>query len=166
MSSSDESSKEDIESINLNPKSEQRKKYEKQFNYADILKILEESTTKDDHEDKLKWIEEENLCLYSKEATSEKSLIRTLLEEVGNGYEVVEKVMNSYISSSCSNQNSNAYNIKMDFSGLMEIEKDKQDSVLDEIVELKLRNQGHFWNFYRNGEKEMKENSSKSCLGK
>ena len=54
----------------------------------------------------------------------------------------------------------------MDFSGLMEMEKDKQDSVLDEIVEIKLKNQGHFWNLYRDGEKEMKENRSKSCLGK
>ena len=78
----------------------------------------------------------------------------------------------SYISPSCSNQNSNAYNVKMDFSGLMSetgIEEDKhesRDSVLDDIVELKLKNQGHFWNLYRNGEKEMKENCSKSCLGK
>ena len=168
MSSSDESSnsEEDVESLSLNPKSEQRKKYEKEFNHADILKILEDPTTKDDHEDILNWIEEKSLCLYSKEKATGTSLIRTLLEEVGNGYEVVEKVMNSYISPSCSNQNSNTYSIKMDFTGIMEIGKKEQDSVLDDIVELKLKNQGHFWNLYRNGEKEMQESRSKSCLGK
>ena len=106
------------------------------------------------------------MCLYSKEKATGTSLIRTLLEEVGNGYEVVEKVMNSYISPSCSNQNSNTYSIKMDFTGIMEIGKKEQDSVLDDIVELKLKNQGHFWNLYRNGEKEMQESRSKSCLGK
>ena len=179
MNSSDESSTstEDIESlIETQPKDSAEKKYEKQFNRDDILKILEDSSTKDDHEDILNWIKKENLCLYSKDdsedETLKKSLIRTLLEEAGNGFEVVEKVMNSYISPSCSNQNSNAYNVKMDFSGLMSetgIEEDKhesRDSILDDIVELKLKNQGHFWNLYRDGEKEMKENRSKSCLGK
>ena len=175
MSSSDEisTSTEDIESlIETQPTDGAEKKYEKQFNRADILKILEDSTTKDDHEDILSWIEKKSLSLYSKDDTLKKSLIRTLLEEAGNGFEFVEKVMNSYISPSCSNQNSNAYNVKMDFSGLMSetgIEEDKhesRDSVLDDIVELKLKNQGHFWNLYRNGEKEMKENCSKSCLGK
>ena len=154
---------EDIESSKLTQKSGQGN-YERVFNLADIVKILEDCAD-DDQEKILDWIKEKNLCLYSKEKDTGDSLIKILLEEVGNGHEVIVKVMDSYISTTCSNPNSNAFNIKMDFTGLMlETEKENRkksgDSVLDDIVELKLKYQEYFWNYYA-----MKEQKGK-FLGK
>ena len=92
---------EDIESSKLTQKSGQGN-YERVFNLADIVKILEDCAD-DDHEKILDWIKEKNLCLYSKEKDTGDSLINILLEEVGNGHEIDGKVMDSYISTTCSN---------------------------------------------------------------
>ena len=109
------------------------------------------------------------MCLYSKEKDTGDSLIKILLEEVGNGHEVIGKVMDSYISTSCSSPNSNAFSIKMDFTGLeTETGENKSDrkrsgeSVLDDIVELKLKYQEYFWSNYRSVSGKAKK---KSCLG-
>ena len=157
---------EDVESLKLTQNSNSGQgKYERVFTLGDITNILDDCSNDDDHEKILDWIEEKNLCLYSKEKDSGDSLIKILLEEVGNGHEVVKKVMDSYISTTCSNPNSNAFNIKMDFTGLM-LETEKEnikksgDSVLDDIVELKLKYQEYFWNYYA-----MKEQKGK-FLGK
>ena len=157
---------EDVESLKLTQNSNSGQgKYERVFTLGDITNILDDCSNDDDHEKILDWINEKNLCLYSKEKDSGDSLIKILLEEVGNGHEVVKKVMDSYISTTCSNPNSNAFNIKMDFTGLM-LETEKEnikksgDSVLDDIVELKLKYQEYFWNYYA-----MKEQKGK-FLGK
>ena len=55
---------EDIESSKLTQKSGQGN-YERVFNLADIVKILEDSKDDDDHEQILNWMKEKNLCLYS-----------------------------------------------------------------------------------------------------
>ncbi len=77
--------------------------------------------------------------------------------------------MDSYISTTCSNPNSNAFNIKMDFTGLeTDIGENKSDrkrsgdSVLDDLVELKLKYQEYFWSSYTNVSGKEKK---KSCLG-
>ena len=158
---------EDVESLKLTQNSNSGQgKYERVFTLGDITNILDDCSNDDDHEKILDWIEEKNLCLYSKEKDSGDSLIKILLEEVGNGHEVVKKVMDSYISTTCSNPNSNAFNIKMDFTGLM-LETEKEnikksgDSVLDDIVELKLKYQEYFWNYYA-----MEKEQKGKCLGK
>lgn len=150
---------EDVESSTLTQNSGQRK-YEGVFVLDDIINILDDCRDDDDHEKILDWINKKNLCLYSKEKDTGDSLIKILLEEVGNGHEVVEKVMDSYISTTCSNPNSNDFNIKMDFTGLM-LETDSSDSVLDDIVELKLKYQEYFWSYYIS-----KKEKRRSCLGK
>ena len=150
---------EDVESSTLTQNSGQRK-YEGVFVLDDIINILDDCRDDDDHEKILDWINKKNLCLYSKEKDTGDSLIKILLEEVGNGHEVVEKVMDSYISTTCSNPNSNDFNIKMDFTGLM-LETDSSDSVLDDIVELKLKYQEYFWSYYVS-----KKEKKRSCLGK
>ena len=152
-------SEEDIESSKLTQNSGQRK-YEGVFVLDDIINILDDCRDDDDHEKILDWINKKNLCLYSKEKDTGDSLIKILLEEVGNGHEVVEKVMDSYISTTCANPNSNDFNIKMDFTGLM-LETDSSDSVLDDIVELKLKYQEYFWSYYIS-----KKEKRRSCLGK
>ena len=150
---------EDVESSTLTQNSGQRK-YEGVFVLDDIINILDDCRDDDDHEKILDWINKKNLCLYSKEKDTGDSLIKILLEEVGNGHEVVEKVMDSYISTTCSNPNSNDFNIKMDFTELM-LETDSSDSVLDDIVELKLKYQEYFWSYYIS-----KKEKRRSCLGK
>ena len=147
-------SEEDIESLRLTTTSEQRK-YERIFILEDIKRILDDPKNDDDHEDILNWIKEKNLCLYSKEKDTGDSLIKILFQEVGNGHKLVEKVMDSYISATSSNPNSNHYSIKIDFTGLMletDIEDDRKeavrsglagkksdDSVLDDILDIHLR---------------------------
>ena len=68
-----------------------------------LLTISTSLKTDDDHKKILDWINEKNLCLYSKEKDTGDSLINILLEEVGNGHEIDGKVMDSYISTTCSN---------------------------------------------------------------
>ena len=172
-------SEEDIESCKLTQNSEHGS-YQRTFTLADMNTILDDSSTDDDHEDILNWIKEKNLCLYSKEKDTGDSLIKILLEDVGDGHEVVEKVMDSYISTTCSNPTSNAHNIKMNFTGLTletEIGEDERDSglrswfrcvrkksgdsVLDDIMDIKLKYQGCPWDNSTYG-KEKKE----ICLGK
>ena len=180
--SSSNHSEEDIESSKLNGNLEQRK-YNRFFDRDELDKILEDPRT-DDHKDILKWIKKEKLCLYSKDNDKGDSLIKILLEEVGNGHEVVEKVLDYYISTARkagSNLNSNSFNVELDFTGLMLDGEDKQDSglmswfrkksgsgdsILHDLVELKLKYQEHFWDPYTNGFKGKKENCSKSFLGK
>ena len=180
MSSSDE----DTESSKLTiDKEGEEQDYKRIFSRKKIDQILGDNTT-DDHKDILCWIKENKLCLNSKEKESGDSLIKILLEEVGNGHGVVESVLDTYISQSCSNPNSNQYNIEMDFTGLMDHKTERtgagsglwstfrcskiqsRDSVLDDIVKLKLKYQEHFWTPYTKGFKKKKENCSKSFLGK
>ena len=105
-------SEEDVESCKLTQNSEHGS-YQRTFTLADMNTILDDSSTDDDHEDILNWIKEKNLCLYSKEKDTGDSLIKILLEDVGDGHEVVEKVMDSYISTTCSNPTSNASNTNL-----------------------------------------------------
>ena len=175
--SSSNHSKEDIESAKLTGN-----KYNRIFYRDELDKILDDPRT-DDHKDILEWIEKEKLCLYSKEGDKDKgdSLIKILLEEVGNGHEVVERVLDSYMSTPSANINSNTFKVKMDFTGLMLDGEDKidsglmslfrkksgsGDSILHDIVELKLKYQEYFWDHYKNGFKGKKENCSKSFIGK
>ena len=175
--SSSNHSKEDIESAKLTGN-----KYNRIFYRDELDKILDDPRT-DDHKDILEWIEKEKLCLYSKEGDKDKgdSLIKILLEEVGNGHEVVERVLDSYMRTPSANINSNTFKVKMDFTGLMLDGEDKidsglmslfrkksgsGDSILHDIVELKLKYQEYFWDHYTNGFKGKKENCSKSFIGK
>ena len=156
----------DIES---NPK---LTKYERTFNASDITEILDK-TDSDDHRDIIEWINENKLCLYSqaeekndKGMVINRSLMKILLEEAGDGHEVVEKVLDSYISSSSSNPSSNTYSIGMDFTGIMfENEKGHQDSVIEDLVDLILKCQERFWEPYL-PRKGKKENCAKTFRGR
>ena len=136
----------DVESSKINLTTEKGDPdYKRSFNRAELDKIVQDTNCTDAHKGILNWIEKEKLCLYSKEREKDKgdSLIKILLEEVGNGHEVVEQVLDAYIRPKCLDPNSNAFNIKMDFTGLMlETEKREEsgDSVLDDIVELHCKN--------------------------
>ncbi len=194
-SSSNES--EESESSNFITNTEQGD-FIRSFNRSGLDEILKDPKCTDDHKGILDWIKKEKLCLYSKEdKDKENSLIKILLEEVCNGHEVVEKVLDSYMDTTCLDPNSKAFSIEMNFTGLMLNEENKQDSghcacggclpglacrkgllswfrkdsgsgdsVLNDIVELKLKYQENFWDHYTNGFKGKKENCSKSFLGK
>ena len=183
----------DVESSKINLTTEKGDPdYKRSFNRAELDKIVQDTNCTDAHKGILNWIEKEKLCLYSKEQNKDNkgdSLIKILLEEVGNGHEVVEQVLDAYIRPKCLDPNSNAFSIELDFSGLMLDGEDKRDSglmswfrkesgagdsVLDDIVELKLKYQENFWDPYINGFRgkkkqkmiQRKENCSKSFLGK
>ena len=71
---------EDVESLKLTQNSNSGQgKYERVFTLGDITNILDDCSNDDDHEKILDWIEEKNLCLYSKEKDSGDSLIKILL---------------------------------------------------------------------------------------
>ena len=172
-SSSNES--EESESSNFIPNTEQGD-FIRSFNRAGLDKVLKDPKCTDDHKSILDWIKKEKLCLYSKEDKDKgNSLIKILLEEVCNGHEVVEKVLDFYMDTTCPDPNSKDFSIEMNFTGLMLNEEDKKDSgsgdsVLDDIVDLKLKYQENFWdniwNFWdTNGSKGKKEYCSKSFLG-
>ena len=169
MRNSEDTSSNESESSNFIPNMEQGD-FIRSFNRAGLDKILKDPKCTDDHKGILDWIKKENLCLYSKEDKGD-SLIKILLDEVCNGHEVVEKVLDSYMDTTNPDPNSKDFSIEMNFAGLMLNEEDKQDSgsgdsVLDDIVELKLKYQENFWDHYTNGFKGKKENCSKSFLGK
>ena len=160
--------------------------YKRVFNKDDFNKILDKPGTSNKHADILDWIEDEKLCLYSKEEKKGKSLIKILLEEVCNGHEVVEKVMDSYITTKYSDPNSSDFKVKIDFTGLMEIETNREaaqnlglctwlkrhrnqtgDSVLDDIVNVKYNYEENFWDYFKHLYKGKKENCcSKPFLSK
>ena len=91
----------DVESSKINLTTEQGDPdYKRSFNRAELDKIVQDTNCTDAHKGILNWIEKEKLCLYSKERNKDNkgdSLIKILLEEVGNGHEVVEQVLDAYI---------------------------------------------------------------------
>ena len=74
-------------------------------------------------------------------------MIRKILEEAGDGHEVVNRVLDSYVSATADvKPYSNDYGVTVDFSGIIreddeEPETGIQKSVLRDILELKMKYQ-------------------------
>ena len=114
---------------------------------------LSEKIKTGDHDDILKWILDKNLCLQSYAADIDKTLMRQILEEAGNGDEIIKTMLNSCVTQADpgAKLTSNSYGVKLDFSGITSENKHgKQESVLTDLVELWLSYQNDPWDFILN----------------
>ena len=112
--------------------------------------VLAEKIETGDHEEILKWIKEEKLCLQSYAADKPLTLMRQILEEAGNGDEIIKAILNSYVTQAepGAKLNSNSYGVKLDFSGITSANSQgTQESVISDLLQLWLSHQSDPWNF-------------------
>ena len=98
----------------------------------------------DDHPTLINFIVSNRLSLLSVDKEGGKTLIRKILEEAGDGHNVVNRVLDSYVSAPPDKKTtSNEYGVTVDFSGIIREadESGMQKSVLRDILELKMKNQ-------------------------
>ena len=122
-------------------------------------KVLVEKIGTGDHEKILKWIREEKLCLqsYEKDTDNPKTLMRQILEEAGNGHEIIEAILNSYVTQAKPGEKltSNSYGVKLDFSGITsENSQGEQESVISDLLQLWLSHQSDPWDLITSTVKE------------
>ena len=77
-----------------------------------------------DHTEIINWIEKKNLSFLSvdqkEKKEDQKTLIRKILEDAGDGQDVVNRVLDSYVSAPKDvKPQSNMYGVTVDFSGLI-----------------------------------------------
>ena len=118
-----------------------------EYNSAELDKII------NDHPKIIDLIKTNKLSLLSVpkkvqgQEQEKKTLIRKILEEAGDGHEVVNRVLDSYVSATADVKSySNDYGVTVDFSGIIreddeEAETGIQKSVLRDILELKMKYQ-------------------------
>ena len=140
-------------------------------------KVLVEKIGTGDHEKILEWIREEKLCLQSYETTDNpKTLMRQILEEAGNGHEIIEAILNSYVTQAKPGEKltSNSYGVRLDFSGITSVNSQgEQESVISDLLQLRLSHQSDPWDFITNPVKKAiecckkgkKEKEKKRCPG-
>ena len=109
----------------------------------DHLKYINEHIN--DHPKLIDFIKSEGLSLQSVDKEG-KTLIRKILEEAGDGHNVVNRVLDSYVSvtpDAKTKTYSNEYGVTVDFSGIIRDDKETgmQKSVLRDILELKMKYQ-------------------------
>ena len=135
----------ELTSIDLETEKETwNKKYES--------KVLAEKIEKGDHDEILKWIREKKLCLqsYAEDTDKQKTLMTQILEEAGNGDEIIKAILNSYVTQAepGAKLNSNSYGVKLDFSGITSANSQgTQESVISDLLQLWLSHQSDPWNF-------------------
>ena len=122
------------------------KGYAKDYD-AEYLKELIETK---DHVDILNWIREKKLSLQSYSDTdSEVTLMKQILEEAENGDEIIKEILDSFVTKTPVGSkvlSLNSFNIKVDFSGIIsETEYGKQESVLNDLVQLWLSYNSEPW---------------------
>ena len=142
--------------------------------------VLAEKIETGDHEEILKWIREEKLCLQSYAADKPLTLMRQILEEAGNGDEIIKAILNSYVTQAepGAKLNSNSYGVKLDFSGITsEGSQGRQESVISDLLQLWLNDQSDPWDLImsplkmtiemcKKGKIEKVKSSSGAFLGK
>ena len=118
-----------------------------EYNSAELDKII------NDHPKIIDLIKTNKLSLLSVpkkvqgQEQEKKTLIRKILEEAGDGHEVVNRVLDSYVNATADVKSySNDYGVTVDFSGIIreddeEAETGIQKSVLRDILDLKMKYQ-------------------------
>ena len=133
----------------VNIEKEKGNPYKKEYNSKALAEKIETGT----HKEILRWIKDEKLCLQSYDADTDKTLMRQILKEAGNGDEIIKTILNSYVTQADpgAKLTSNSYGVKLDFSGITSENKHgKQESVLTDLVELWLSYQNDPWDFILN----------------
>ena len=113
-------------------------------------KKLTEKIETGDHQEILKWIIEKKLCLQSYDTDNQKTLMRQILEEAGNGHKIINTILNSYVTQADpgAKLDSNSYGVKLDFSGITsETSEGEQESVISDLLQLWLSHQSDPWDF-------------------
>ena len=129
----------------------------KEYDSKDLAKIIETG----DHVEILEWIREEKLCLQSYAVNNDtdkpKTLMRQILEEAGNGHEIIEAILNSYVTQAKPGEKltSNSYGVRLDFSGITsENRQGDQESVISDLLQLWLSHQSDPWDLITSTVKE------------
>lgn len=110
-----------------------------EYNSDELDKII------DDHPKLIDWIKTKGLSLKSVDREG-KMLIRKILEDAADGHNVVNRVLDSYVTVSAPTDTktySNKYGVTVDFSGIIREDEQTgmQKSVLKDILDLKMKYQ-------------------------
>ena len=120
-------------------------RYKERYDHNDLTELIE---TKDNVAI-LKWIQDEKLSLQSYDTEPNCTLMKQILNEAVNGDEIITEILDSFVTKTHvgSNESSNLYNIKVDFSGIMRESNDgKQESILNDLLHLWLSCKTTPWN--------------------
>ena len=116
-----------------------KKEFQTEYDSAELTEMIASK----DHEDILKWIQENQLSLQSHENITEptkRTLLRQILEEAGNGDEIINKILNSYIQKTTPGlkQSSNSYSVRINFSAITSLDEDgkQEETVLNDLNDL------------------------------
>ena len=79
-----------------------REKFRTKYDSATLTEMINDDKS---HQDILEWIEKNELSLLSyddqktmlRQVSSKRTLIRQILEEAGNGHEIIKKILDSYV---------------------------------------------------------------------
>ena len=154
--------------------------YKESYDPEKLTKLIET----EDHVDILKWIGDEKLSLHSYADTDPdppRTLMRHILDEAENGDEIIKAFLDSFVTKTpvgSKKLSSSSFNIEVDFSGIIsEYENGKQESVLNDLVQLWLSFKSYPWDkikdlimkgveMFKSTEKRRKKGSPQIILGK
>ena len=122
-----------------------REKFRTKYDSAMLTEMINDDKS---HQDILEWIEKNELSLLSyddqktmlRQVSSKRTLIRQILEEAGNGHEIIKKILDSYVQKTKKGlePSSNSYSVTIDFSAITCLNEDGQheETILNDLNDL------------------------------
>ena len=108
---------------------------ENRLNEDRVKKIREAFSN---HDDLINILKSEDIRLYSKTG-EDKTIFRTILEEVFNGNDVLRKILNSFVTLTNEDENSEDFNVMVDFSKIFGNPKDnvRQTQIMEDLLDMR-----------------------------
>ena len=108
---------------------------ENRLNEDRVKKIREAFSN---HDDLINILKTEDIRLYSKTG-EDKTIFRTILEEVFNGNDVLRKILNSFVTITNEDENSEDFNVMVDFSKIFGNPKDnvRQTQIMEDLLDMR-----------------------------
>ena len=108
---------------------------ENRLNEDGVKKIREAFSN---HDDLINILKSEDIRLYSKTG-EDKTIFRTILEEVFNGNDVLRKILNSFVTITNEDENSEDFNVMVDFSKIFGNPKDnvRQTQIMEDLLDMR-----------------------------
>ena len=108
---------------------------ENRLNEDRVKKIREAFSN---HDDLINILKSEDIRLYSKTG-EDKTIFRTILEEVFNGNDVLRKILNSFVTITNEDENSEDFNVMVDFSKIFGNPKDnvRQTQIMEDLLDMR-----------------------------
>ena len=108
---------------------------ENRLNEDRVKKIRKEFSN---HDDLINIMKSEDIRLYSKTG-EDKTIFRTILEEVFNGNDVLRKILNSFVTITNEDENSEDFNVMVDFSKIFGNPKDnvRQTQIMEDLLDMR-----------------------------